>query len=278
MAKVLGKSGRYATDEAVRQRKKILIALCVVIAILGLLEGALIASYVPFSIIPPWGRALLLVGVLLGIWWAEKWGNRRIDAIDKDRDHWLRGADGEVKVGAALAKLSDLFCVINDLSTPYGNIDHVVVGPTGIFVLDSKAWRGIVTADRKGELLVNDKPTKKPYVRRFVRRYMGVRDKVLTLATGIDAPFNGIFVFTAAWVDARWRTTGPVNCMTDEQVYDYIAENKYTKKLNPEEITQIAQAFLGLAHMEKEFGESAATEDITGAAGAGGQVQENVIP
>ena len=44
----------------------------------------------------------------------------------------------------------------------------LVVGPTGVFVLDTKAWRGVVTSDGKGELLLNGQPTDKPYIRQFV--------------------------------------------------------------------------------------------------------------
>jgi hypothetical protein len=81
-----------------------------------------------------------------------------------------RGAAGEIHVGNILTDFPDDFCVINDLTTPFGNLDHVVVGPTGVFVLDSKNWRGVVSADGKGELLLNGQPTDKPHVRQFVGR------------------------------------------------------------------------------------------------------------
>ena len=169
----------------------------------------------------------------------------------------VRGAAGEIQVGSGLNKLPDDYCVINDVATPHGNLDHVVVGPTGVFVLDTKAWRGIVTSDGKGELMLNGQPTDKPYVRQFVGRMMSVRERVLTLAAGLDTRFNAVFVFTAARVEAKWGTTGKLHCITDDQIFDYIAEKDFGKKLKAEEISQIAQAFLGLAHMDKEFGREA---------------------
>ena len=63
-----------------------------------------------------------------------------------------------------------------------------------------------------------------------------------------------MLVFTAARVEAKWGKTGYANCITDDQLYDYIAERNFGKKLRPDEVSQIAQAFLGLAHMDKEFG------------------------
>jgi hypothetical protein len=184
----------------------------------------------------------------------NRWGNRKLDAVQKKQENYQRGAAGETHVGNLLKDLSDDYCVINDVTTPHGNLDHVVVGPTGVFVLDTKAWRGVVTSAGNGELLLNGEATEKPYVRQFVGRMMSVREKVRTLATGMDARFNAAFVFTAARVDAQWGTTGHLNCVRDDKLFHYITENKFGKTLTRLEISQIAQAFLGLAHMDKEFG------------------------
>ena len=254
MAKILGESGRYVSDEAVRQRRRILVTVCVIIAALGVIEGIIVSSYIPLVWLRGWTKSAILLVALICIWAFAKWGNKKVAAIEKKQDNMLRGAAGENQVGNLLTKLPDGFCVINDLSTPNGNIDHVVVGPTGVFVLDTKAWRGVVASDGKGELLLNGQPTDKPYVRQFVGRMMGVRETVLKLAPGIEARFNAVFVFTAARVEAKWGTSGPLNCITDDQLYGYIVEKDFGKKLTSADVGQIAQAFLGLAHMDKEFG------------------------
>lgn len=257
MAKILGESGRYVSDEAVRQRRKILITVMVIIALLGMIEGIVISTFFPLSWLTPVGKAVILLAAVSGIWALDRWGDRKLNAIDKRKNNMARGAAGEIQVGNGLTKLPDEFCVINDVATPHGNLDHVVVGPTGVFVLDTKAWRGIVTSDGKGELMLNGKPTDKAYVRQFVGRMMSVRERVLTLAAGLDTRFNAVFVFTAARVEAKWGTTGKLHCITDDQIFDYIAEKDFGKKLKAGEISQIAQAFLGLAHMDKEFGREA---------------------
>ena len=256
MAKILGESGRYVTDEAARQKRRLLVLVIIVIAVLGFIEGVIVSSYLP----PSWltassiGRFIILILAMFGIWAIDRWGKDKYKAIERRQENMLKGAVGEKQVGRELTRLPDGFCVINDLSTPNGNIDHVVVGPTGVFVLDAKAWRGVVTADGHGELLQNGKPTDKPYVRLFVGRMMGIRERVLMLAPGMEVHFNAVFVFTAARVEAKWGTTARLNCITDEQLYDYIAEKDFGKKLSAEEVGRIAQAFLGLAHMDKEFG------------------------
>ena len=192
MAKILGESGRYVSDEAVRQRRRILVTVCGIIAVLGVIEGIILSSYIPLGWLAGWGKAAILLVALIGIWAIDKWGNEKLTVIEKKQDNMRRGAAGEIQVGNLLTNLPDEFCVINDLFTPNGNIDHVVVGPTGVFVLDAKAWRGVVASDGKGELLLNGQPTDKPYVRQFVGRMMGVREKVLTLAPGMEAHFNAV--------------------------------------------------------------------------------------
>ena len=254
MAKILGESGRYVSDEAVRQKRQIIITVIVIIALLGVIEGIVISTFFPLSWLTSVGKAGILIFALSGIWALDRWSDQKLTAIERKKNNMVRGAAGEMKVGDGLAKLPDNYCVINDVATPHGNLDHVVVGPTGVFVLDTKAWRGVVTSDRKGELLLNGQPTDKAYVRQFVGRMMGVREKVLTLAVGMDTHFNAVFVFTAARVEAKWGTTGRLHCITDDQLFNYVAEKDFGKKLKVEEINQIAQAFLGLAHMDKEFG------------------------
>ena len=59
------------------------------------------------------------------------------------------GAAGEIGVGFILQNFPDGFHVINDLTTPFGNLDHVVIGPTGVFVIDAKLARGCLKATAK---------------------------------------------------------------------------------------------------------------------------------
>jgi hypothetical protein len=57
---------------------------------------------------------------------------------------WWRGYEGERRTGEELAKLPDNYVVFHDFSFHDGddwhdwNLDHIVVGPTGVFVLETK--------------------------------------------------------------------------------------------------------------------------------------------
>jgi hypothetical protein len=60
---------------------------------------------------------------------------------------WKRGAAGERHTARILDRLThDGYVVFHDLAVPGSpaNVDHLVIGPTGVFVIDSKQWTGSV--------------------------------------------------------------------------------------------------------------------------------------
>ena len=60
---------------------------------------------------------------------------------------WQRGAQGERHTARLLDRLTrDGYVVFHDLAVPDSpaNLDHLVIGPSGVFVIDSKQWTGSV--------------------------------------------------------------------------------------------------------------------------------------
>jgi Nuclease-related domain len=54
-------------------------------------------------------------------------------------ENWRQGRDGERATAKELRTLrSEGWSVRHDLEDKYGNLDHVVVGPGGVFLLDTK--------------------------------------------------------------------------------------------------------------------------------------------
>ncbi|GAB3760295.1 hypothetical protein FB382_003066 [Nocardioides ginsengisegetis] len=70
----------------------------------------------------------------------------KAERLQRSAELWERGADGEAATAAALSALpSQDWTVFHDIRWPgrqFANIDHVVVGPAGVFVIDSKNWTG----------------------------------------------------------------------------------------------------------------------------------------
>jgi hypothetical protein len=66
---------------------------------------------------------------------------------------WQRGAHGERHTARLLRRLArDGFVIFHDLAMPGAdvNVDHLVIGPTGVFVIDSKQWTGQVYQSADG--------------------------------------------------------------------------------------------------------------------------------
>jgi Nuclease-related domain len=68
---------------------------------------------------------------------------------------WRRGAAGERRTARLLSPLERHgWAVLHDLAIPtsQANIDHLVIGPGGVFVIDSKHYRGRLQLDPSGRL------------------------------------------------------------------------------------------------------------------------------
>jgi hypothetical protein len=64
---------------------------------------------------------------------------------------WVRGAQGEERVARSLERhLDDRLLVLHDRRIPRSraNIDHIVVAPSGVWVIDSKRYRGKVAVSK----------------------------------------------------------------------------------------------------------------------------------
>jgi hypothetical protein len=75
---------------------------------------------------------------------------------------WARGAAGEEHVARLLAKyLGDDVIVLHDRRIPHSraNIDHIVIAPSGVWVIDTKRYKGKATINQpllgKPRLVIN---------------------------------------------------------------------------------------------------------------------------
>jgi Nuclease-related domain len=72
-----------------------------------------------------------------------------------DANAWRRGAAGERRTARLLGPLQqEGWAVLHDLAVPgsRANLDHLVIGPAGVFVIDSKQYRGRLQLDPSGRL------------------------------------------------------------------------------------------------------------------------------
>jgi hypothetical protein len=106
----------------------------------GAVLGSLLAS-----------RLALVLGAVAAV--AAAWRLRFQPSPDAVA--WRQGAAGERYTARLLAGLERQgWVVLHDLAVPgsRGNIDHLVIGPGGVFVIDSKQYRGRLRLDSSGRL------------------------------------------------------------------------------------------------------------------------------
>ena len=77
----------------------------------------------------------------------------------------------------------------------------------------------------------------------------------------MDVRFQAVFVFTSAWVEAKFKTTGWAHCVRDDRLRTYLLNEKGRRKLSRAEVEVLARAFLGLARMQPEFAEESAGQE-----------------
>ncbi len=84
----------------------------------------------------------------------------------KDAD---RGALAEERVAGRLENLPEGYYDFHDLDFNGFNIDHVVVGPGGIFLIETKSHRGRISSNGD-DLLLNGKRPEKDFLNQTRRQ------------------------------------------------------------------------------------------------------------
>ena len=74
----------------------------------------------------------------------------KAERLNKRADMFEQGAEGEAATAEVLATLPPGWTSLHDVRWPgrrLANVDHVLIGPGGVFVIDSKNWTGRITVE-----------------------------------------------------------------------------------------------------------------------------------
>ncbi len=87
-----------------------------------------------------------------------RWQREKAERLLRSAEMWERGGDGEQAVGVILDQLRaegwEVFHDVRWPGRPRANLDHVAIGPTGVFVIDAKNWSGRI--DVRGQTFRRD--------------------------------------------------------------------------------------------------------------------------
>ena len=124
---------------------------------------------------------------------------------------WRRGADGERRTARLLDRLTrDGYVVFHDLALPGSpaNVDHLVIGPSGVFVIDSKQWTGSVRQGVDGLVWHNHYRLDRTletvgWEAQLVGRLLGARTAALVCVHGAQVHGGGLDAQGVAIVPAH---------------------------------------------------------------------------
>jgi hypothetical protein len=123
---------------------------------------------------------------------------------------WQRGAHGERRTARLLDRLiRDGYVVFHDLAMPGSdaNVDHLVIGPTGLFVIDSKQWTGSIHQSVDGLVWHNHYPLDRTletvrWEAETLGRLLGTRTAALVCVHGAHVQGGGLHAQGVAIVPA----------------------------------------------------------------------------
>ena len=244
MAQTIGEAGRYATEKEGDLLRKILFFIMIMVMVVGVAFGF---SRVYFGSWWPWLFVILEFALFY-------YGKGIIEKLISQREAWRAGGDGEREVAEYLDRLPQSYHVIHDIATDFGNLDHVVVCEKGIFAIETKRWKGTISSDKSGGLLLNNQKTSKNPVKTLAGTIMRIKERLEPLTQLPDIYIQGLLVFPISRVEARWGETGIAHCLSPDKL-EYYFDKWYKPRtlLRPEEVKRIARGFLALARMEEGF-------------------------
>ena len=122
------RAARHAED--LRQRRPRILAFGAAMAIVAIVVAVVTQ--------PLYGAVVLMLDLILVM--------SALFTTPNSITAWQIGADGEVRTGRLLETLeADGFRILHDRKIPgarSANIDHIVIGPPGIYVVETKSYKG----------------------------------------------------------------------------------------------------------------------------------------
>lgn len=157
--------------------------------------------------------------------------------LTPDARVWYRSALGELMVGDRLEGLGRRWDVLHDIRHPDGVIDHLVIGPTGVFTVRTVHADG-ADAECDGELLqLGGQPSDAV---REAGNDARTAERLLSAALGSPQPVAGLVVLVGASRLARHAATDRVRVVRLEELDRTISSPRRT--LEGDEVARISDA------------------------------------
>ncbi len=148
-----------------------------------------------------------------------------------------RGATGEEQVGSLLDGLEGRgWHAIHDASLGNGNVDHILIGPAGVFTVETKSHPGPVRVARIHGATIGQAQA---------------QQRAIARVTGLEV--EPLIVYSRAWIDRPLARRKGVRVLPARMLPGYLDRRRAT--LTPEQVGQ-AQASVASALREHRGGGS----------------------
>ena len=197
------------------------------------LAGYLLRAAFPYPSIGSTLAGVLFLSLAVAVAAAANHSRVRLAAF-------LKGARGEELVARRLALLPETFAVFHGLAARGagmlmqggGDLDHVVVGPTGVFVIETKNWDGTITI-QNGELACDGVPPSRPPLDQVKSAAVQLRTH-LRSTTKLDIPVSPILCFASNHLSPGRQGSAGVLVCNANQLTDLILTSNDSPLADPD--------------------------------------------
>lgn len=226
-----GKAGKSVSKMMTDRRQKV-IAVALALIFIVIMWALSIPTFMKR------GLSFTIVCVII-LWFVvsnlEKIGNH----FAKRAKHADKGTRAEERVGKKLTEIQG-YTSFHDIVYDGFNIDHLLIGPVGIFVIETKGHEGPVS--NEGDvLLLKGKPTQKNFLNQTWSQIYHIRD-ILKKQTGKEWPVSPVLCFSNAYVEVREKVKG-VSVVNAGYLDKFIARQKTV--LSQDDISRITSLIGG---------------------------------
>ena len=157
--------------------------------------------------------------------------------LHPDARSWYQGALGEIEVAAALAKLGPEWTVLHSIPVGAGDsdIDHVVIGPGGVFTINTKHHAGKKIWVGGNLLTVNGH--KQDHIRNA--RHEATRASELLRAVGAQVAVTPLIVVVGTASVAEGKKPAAVTVLQVERLHRWLTKQRGI--LTPQAVTYYSQ-------------------------------------
>ena len=208
----------FLAGQATRNRARQL-SLKLILLGLGSLLGLILAAWT-FRV-QGWPLVFIELGIIGTLLLADRIAGPKVDRL-------IQGAEGERNIGRELDLLvPDGWHALHNVSLGRGDVDHVLIGPGGLFIIETKSHKGRIRVDQINRHMLQQAYAEK----RLLERITGYKFEPLLvfsqawLVGEVPAKRDGVTVLPARMLaDFVSRRKPVVTTERAKQVYEQLAE------------------------------------------------------